>query len=154
MDYDWITPRLSTGAKIGGVEDVEILVDAGVTHCIDCTWDEADQQFSGTSLFAQHPALAVLWNPTDDDGQTKGPEWFGESVDFGFMALSKPQTKLYCHCDQGRNRGPSTAFCIMLAMGWEYDDALDMIHKARPKTIGFIRYADDAANSLHEMGYL
>lgn len=153
MDFDFITSRLATGAHLTDPADVEALVSAGITHTIDLTWSEEDEQFSSAGAFAAHPALAVLWNPTEDDGQTKGPEWFGQSVDFGFMALSKPHTKLYCHCDAGINRGPSTAATIMMAMGWTYNDSIQMIHTARPVTVGGIRYAPDAANALKELGY-
>ena len=149
-DFDFITTRLATGAAITDPADVEALVAAGVTHVIDCTTNS----FESTTLFAQHPALTVLYNPTEDDGSTKGIEWFEPTVEFGFMALSHPHQKLYCHCDAGQNRGPSTAFCVMLVMGWEYDTAIEMIHKARPVTIDHIRYAPDAANTLIEMGYL
>lgn len=154
VDFDFITPRLATGARLSSVEDAEILVEAGITGIIDCTWLEPDQQYTDTQVFAAHPALSVLWNPTIDDGETKGVDWFEPSIDFAFQTLSKPRSALYCHCDQGRNRGPSTAFAVMLALGWTYDTAIEMIHTARPATIGWLRYANDAANALREMGYL
>lgn len=154
MDYNFITPRLATGAALSGPADVEVLVAAGISHVIDLTDAEADQGYDDVGAFADHPAITVLWNPTADDGTHKGPEWFQESVWFGLSALVEPHRKLYTHCSAGVNRGPSTAFAIMLAMGWSYNDALTTIHTARPVTQNGIIYAADAANGLTTLGYL
>lgn len=148
--FDFVTPRLATGGALRGPEDAEWLVAEGVTHVIDCTTDSYDD----TEAFALHPDLMVLWNPTRDDGTYKGPQWFAPSLQFAFMTLSQPRTKLYAHCHSGMNRGPSTAFAVMLASGFSYDLALDLIHEARPITQGHVRYAADAANALHELGFL
>jgi hypothetical protein len=150
MDFNFVTPRLATGAALQSSQDVDVLVGADITHVIDCTLDS----YETTAAFALHPALSCLWNPTQDDGQTKGVEWFHPSVEFGLMVMSYPDSKLYCHCSAGINRGPSTAFCIMLALGWTYNDALGAIHTARPATVNGVRYAQDAANALTTLGYL
>jgi len=150
MDYDFVTTRIATGAAIKGPQDVEVLVNAGITHVIDCTSDS----YETTLAFAQHPALSCLWNPTPDDGAYKGPDWFRPSIEFGMMAMGMTETKLYAHCHGGKNRGPSTAFCLMLVMGWAYDAAVSTIHTARPITRGHLRYAADAANALRILGYL
>jgi hypothetical protein len=149
ISFDFITPRLATGGGVESYEDVEQLVLAGVTHSIDCTWQEADQ-----SYMAIHPAISVLWNPTEDDGGPKPPSWFKESINFAYMALALPHTKVYCHCKEGRNRGPSTALAVMLALGWDFDVAVGLIHNQRPETYGYLRYAPDAANAVRELGYL
>jgi hypothetical protein len=149
IDFQFITPRLATGTLVSSYQDIEQLAYAGITHSIDLTWKEADQSF-----MASYPGIAVLWNPTDDDGQYKPPVWFGQSINFAFMALALPHTKIYCHCKGGLNRGPSTAFAIMLALGWDFDVALDLIHQQRPATYGWVRYAVDAANAVKELGYV
>jgi protein-tyrosine phosphatase len=148
IDFSAITPRLGTGGQLNTYVDAEQLVLAGYTHSIDLTWDEADQ-----SIMASHPLLSVLWNPTEDDGQHKEPSWFKQSIDFAFMALAQPNTKVYCHCKDGHNRGPSTCLAIMMATGWDFDVAIDLIHTQRPATYGMIRYAVDAANAVKELGY-
>jgi hypothetical protein len=35
VDYDWITNRVATGAALSSAEDVQVLVDAGVTAVVD-----------------------------------------------------------------------------------------------------------------------
>lgn len=151
LDFDYITPRLATGGALSGPEDAEELVRRGITHVIDCTNNSYE---TDTSWMANHPALSVLWNPTPDDGTTKGADWFVPSVEFALMAIGNPGTACYAHCHAGHNRGPSTAFAIMLAMGWAYDAAIEAIHQARPVTVGHIRYAADAANALLAAGFL
>lgn len=154
VNFDFIIPRLATGGALGDPADVETLVTAGITHVVDCTDSEADANYDDTGTFANHPALAVLWNPTLDDGAVKEPSWFEQSVDFAMMALAKPNTAVYTHCTAGMNRGPSTAFAILLMLGFDYNTAISMIHTARPITVGGIRYAADAANGLKTLGYI
>lgn len=149
ISFDFVTPRIATGSAVLHYDDAQQLAYAGITHVVDCTWDEADQ-----SIMASHPILSVLWNPTQDDGQHKDAHWFGESIEFGLMALFKPHCKLYTHCLNGRNRGPSTAFAVMLTLGWDYDTAMDLIHTKRPQTVGYVQYATDAANAVRELGYI
>jgi hypothetical protein len=148
IDFDFITACLATGNAIESPDDVEQLALAGITHVIDCTWDEADQYYLGAD-----PRISCLWNPTEDDGQAKDPMWFMHSVEYYFMAAAKPHTKVYTHCTNGKNRGPSTAFAILFAFGIDYDLAIDMIHKARPITLNGLKYVNDAANGLQYLGY-
>ena len=149
IDFDFITPILATGGHLENYEDAEQLALAGITHVVALNWDEND-----VTIMAGHPVFSTLWNPTEDDGQPKDPSWFSPSIEFGLSMLLKPWTKLYCHCKEGRNRGPSVALAVMLACGWEFDTAIDLIHTKRPVTYGGIRYAADAANAVRELGYL
>ncbi len=146
MDYNWITLRLSTGAALSGPDDAAALVAAGVTHIIDCI-DGSDD----TALFAATVGCLVLWNPTADDGQTKPPSWFETSLAFALPALALPHAKVYAHCAAGVNRGPSTAYAIMRALGWGGPDAEAAIRKARPQVN--IAYKDDADAAILALGY-
>jgi hypothetical protein len=47
-----------------------------------------------------------------------------------------------CHCHMGINRGPSLAFAVLLALGWEPVRALDAIRSVRP--VAYMGYAEDA----------
>ena len=59
---------------------------------------------------------------------------------------------MLAHCHMGINRGPSMGFAILLALGWDAEEALDAIHAARP--IAFIAYAEDALRWHHGEGHL
>jgi hypothetical protein len=147
-DFDFVTSRLATGAAITGPADVQALSSAGITHIIDCRDD-----FDDAPLLANDPAMSYLWNGVPDDGNaaTHGDAWFGKSLRFALPALSGPHVKLYCHCAAGRNRGPSTAFAIMLASGFTASDAESIIRAARP--IVGLAYKTEAVASVTSLGY-
>jgi protein-tyrosine phosphatase len=147
-DFNFVTTRLATGAAITGSVDVLALAAAGITHVIDCRDD-----FDDTPLLASHAAISYLWNGMPDDGDpaTHGDAWFGKSLAFALPALSSPHTKVYCHCAAGVNRGPSTAFAIMLASGFTPSDAESIIRAARP-VVG-LAYKTEAIASATNLGY-
>jgi protein-tyrosine phosphatase len=140
-DFNFVTSRLATGAAISSADDVQALVDAGVTHVVNCVPGEDDN-----ALFAAHPKIHVLYNPTEDDGQHKPPEWFFKSIYFAMEGLSHHKRKVYAHCAAGVNRGPSTCFAIMLALGWTAESAEATIRAARPQ-VG-LAYKQDAETAL------
>lgn len=147
MDYSWINSRLATGAALSGPADAQVLAAAGVTHVVDVT-DAGDD----TPLFAALPGVHVLWNPTADDGvHPKPPSWFETSLAFALPALAQPHVKVYAHCSAGVNRGPSTAYAIMRALGFTPGDANTTIRAARPQ-VG-LAYAADADAALQTLGY-
>jgi protein-tyrosine phosphatase len=120
-------------------------LSAGITHCIDLR-----AEFNDGPLFAGRQ-VAYLWNPTSDDGKHKSPTWFGRSIVFALDALSHRHHKVYAHCAAGVNRGPSTCFAIMLALGFAPVDAELIIRKARPQ-VG-LAYRDDAIAAIPALGY-
>jgi protein-tyrosine phosphatase len=144
-DFSVITPRLVTGAAITDPEDVAALITAGVTHVIDCRDD-----FDDSELLADH-GLLYLWNGTPDDGTTKPPAWFDRSLSFALPAIAQPRTKIYAHCAAGVNRGPSTAYAILRALGWLPTVADALIRSKRPQ-VG-LAYAGDADNAIFALGY-
>jgi hypothetical protein len=147
-DFNFVTSRLATGSAINGPADVQALVAAGVTHIIDCRDD-----FNDAPLLAGAPAISYLWNGVPDDGNpaTHGDAWFSKSLGFALPALSSPHNKVYCHCAAGVNRGPSTAFAIMLASGFTSSDAESIIRAARP-VVG-LAYKTEAIASVANLGY-
>jgi hypothetical protein len=149
MDFDFVTARLATGAKLTAPEDVNVLAQPGITHIIDCRDD-----FNDAPLLANHPNILYLWNGVPDDGRPKPTAWFQKSLAFGLPALAQPKTKLYCHCAAGINRGPSTAYAILIALGLGHREARAMIIAHRPKTIIGVRYADDAEQAITALGYV
>src|SRR2546423_1161471 len=81
VDYNFVDNRLATGAALSGPDDVKAMVDAGITHVIDCRGE-----FDDAPLFAQFPQIHYLYNGTNDDGQPKSVEWFQKSIEFALQA--------------------------------------------------------------------
>lgn len=118
----------------------------GVTHVINLRRDP--EYVSSIQVVA---GIVLLWNPTEDDGLPKPPEWFGRSIDFALSALSSPRTKVAVVCCEGNNRAPSTALAILLAQGLKREDALELILNERPTAE--ILYSRDAERAVRELGY-
>jgi protein-tyrosine phosphatase len=148
VSFDFITKRLATGGAIGSAADVQTLKDAGISAVIDCRDDQDDGPLLATS------GLIYLWNPTADDGQPKGPDWFGRSLSFALPLLSQPHHKVLCHCAAGINRGPSTAYCLMIALGFSPAWCRAEIILHRPVCVAGVRYADDAEVAVKALGYV
>lgn len=144
-DFSFVNSRLATGAGLSSPEDAAEIIKAGITHVVDCT-DASDD----TALF-MNMGVMVLWNPTADDGQVKDPDWFSRSLAFALPALVAPLHKVYAHCSAGVNRGPSTCYCIMRALGFSSQDAESIIRAARPQVQ--IAYKNDADNAIKAIGY-
>ena len=145
LSWNFITPRLATGGGITVEGDVQELADQGITHVIDTTDAEDDAPLITHSM-------AYLYNPTADDGTHKEPAWFGTSLTFALPVFAVPRAKLYAHCTAGMNRGPSTAYAIMLALGWDGPGALALI---KTKRLGAsVAYAADAVRAVSALGYV
>lgn len=142
-DANFVTDRLAVGGGLSGHrlvahQQIVELMDLGITHIADlrAEWSDAE-------LVAEHaPDIAYLHHPVEDAGQAIPADYFQTLADWATDALAQPHTKLLVHCHAGVNRGPSGAFTVLLAQGWDVRDALDAIRAVRP--IAWIDYADDA----------
>ena len=83
----------------------------------------------------------------DDDGGVQPDEWFDAGVQAAVEALSDPDAVVLVHCHMGVNRGPSMAYAILLALGWDAVEALNAIRAARP--IAGVIYAGNALSWWH-----
>lgn len=83
------------------------------------------------------PDIRRVWLPTLDDGSPRDPRWFD-----GIATAAGDEESVLVHCHMGVARGPSAAFAILLARGWDELDALDAIMFGRP--IATVLYAADA----------
>lgn len=145
-DFSQITGRLLTGAAVNSSADVDALAAAGVTHIIDCR-----AEFDDAMLLSSHPHMLYLWNGMADDGLPKPATWFGKSFAFALPALAMPDTKIYAHCAAGINRGPSMAYALMCACGWDGPTALALIKAKRP--VAQARYSGDADKAIISLGF-
>jgi hypothetical protein len=144
---NFVTTRLATGGAFRRPAELQYLVEAGVTHVINCRVSSSD-----VALLAHR--LIYLHDPTFDNGGPKPVAWFRPAIEFALVALAAPGNVVYVHCRKGVNRGPSMCYAIMRALGWSRADALRAIHNGRPITRGGIRYARDADRAVRVLGYL
>jgi hypothetical protein len=145
MDFNFVNNRVATGAAISSSTDVDVLVKAGVTHIIDCR-----AEFDDAGLL-QGRNIGYLYNGVWDDGKPKPVDWFQKSINFALAALVQPHNKVYAHCAAGVNRGPSTCYSILRALGMNQADAEATIRKARPQ-VG-LYYKKDADAAITQLGY-
>lgn len=126
MDMTWVTGRIAVGGGIWTEDNMAAVSRAGVTHIIDM-----QIEFDDTKLAGPH-AIAVLWNPIDDDFQPKPPEIFERGVEFATEALGQEGTKVFIHCAAGVHRAPMMTLAVLCSMGWTPEAAQDLIEKERP----------------------
>ncbi len=125
MDMSWVTDRIAVGGGIWNAVRMAEVAGAGVTHVIDM-----QIEFDDTPLAGPH-GIEVLWNPVDDDFQPKPPEIFQRGVDFALAALEQDDSKLLIHCAAGVHRAPMMALAVLRALGWEADQACNLIQTRR-----------------------
>lgn len=90
--------------------------------------------------------VITLHNPTEDDKQPKGKDYWARTVTFALQCLEDPNTKLLVHCKAGVNRSAGHAYAILRALGYGAEEAWEMLKKARPQVKP--RYVEDVENSL------
>lgn len=126
MDMTWVTERIAVGGAIWSDVNMQEVARSGVTHIIDM-----QIEFDDTEL-ARPYGVEVLWNGTDDDFQPKPPELFQRGVEFARAALDVDETKVYIHCAAGVHRAAMMALALLGSLGWEIDDAMELIQGRRP----------------------
>ena len=120
-----MTDRIAVGGGIWNEENMEELVQQGVTHIIDM-----QIEFDDRPLAEPYP-VEVLFNPTDDDFLPKPPELFQAGVDFALEALDAPKNRIYIHCAAGVHRAPMMTLAILRVLGWSLQDAKSLIQERR-----------------------
>jgi len=126
MDMTWVTARIALGGGIWTAQKMAEVARAGVTHILDM-----QIEFDDTPLAEPH-GISVLWNPTDDDFQSKPPEIFERGVEFALEALDAEGSKLFVHCAAGVHRAPMMTLAILGSLGWDVEEAIGMIEVRRP----------------------
>ncbi len=126
MDMTWVTDRIAVGGGIWNAENMAAVARAGITHIIDM-----QVEFDDTSLAEPH-GIDVCWNPVDDDFEPKPREVFERGVEFALAALEASEAKLFVHCAAGVHRAPMMTLALLCVLGWNIDDAMDLIEARRP----------------------
>jgi protein-tyrosine phosphatase len=140
MDMTWATDRIAVGGGIWNDENMEELVNVGITHIIDMQVEFDDR------LIAEPYDVKVLYNPTDDDFQPKPPELFQRGVEFALEALDEPRSKIYIHCAAGVHRAPMMTLALLRVQGWSLKDARELIQRRRY----VVDFADVYVESVEE----
>jgi dual specificity phosphatase 3 len=148
-NLDFITPNLATGGDLpnetpDAIRDLEEWQQMGITHVIDNRLEWDDSKF----VAQWAPDMSYLHNGVDDHGERMPDGWFNEGVPFALEAFAEPNSKVLVHCHMGINRGPSLAYAVLLASGWDPIEALTAIRSARP--IAGLLYAEDALDWHHQ----
>ena len=140
MDITWLTDRVAVGGGIWTADNMVKVAQAGVTHIIDM-----QIEFDDTPL-AVKQGITVLWNPTDDDFEHKPADLLRRGVEFAQAALDEPGTKLFIHCAAGVHRGPMMALAVLGSMGWDIEEAMELIQSRRP----VVDFADVYVRSVED----
>lgn len=142
LNFDQITERIFVGSRPRTPADWKRLEFAAI-NCVLNVCETADPPDSP-------PGWTYMWNPAADDGQPKPALWFQRSIKWALAQLSTPGDRIYVHCVDGVNRGPSTVYAILRAFGLSKLDAALQVHASRIVTAVGLRYAADAdAAILH-----
>lgn len=142
-DQLWIGGDLSSYDEELAGRQLRELVDHGLTHILDVREEWSDEEH----VAREQPQLHYLSHGIPDLGQEVDADWFDDAVDFALEALTEPGNVLLAHCHAGINRGPSVGFAILLALGQDPIDALELIRRERP--FAMIAYAEDALRWAH-----
>jgi protein-tyrosine phosphatase len=126
MDITWVTDRIAVGGGIWTAENMAKVAEAGITHVIDM-----QIEFDDTPL-GEEFGVEVLWNPTDDDFEFKPASLFRRGVEFAETALQKDGAKIFVHCAAGVHRAPMMTLALLGSMGWELNEAMELIEGRRP----------------------
>ena len=142
-NLNFITSQLATGGDLAAnndatIHDLEEWQRLGITHVIDNRLEWSDEGF----VADRAPEIGYLHNGVDDAGQRMPDAWFNLGVSFAQRAMQLQASRVLVHCHMGINRGPSLAYAVLLAEGWDPIKAIDAIRSARP--IAAMGYAEDA----------
>jgi len=140
-DISWLTNSLATGGDFdynAVVANAQLrdLLKQQVGVVIDTRIEDDD-----AAIWSKHP-VEYHHIPEDDyQGNHIDPADFDKAVMIARDAQARG-LKVFVHCHMGINRGPSTAYAILLDQGWDPAEAFDLIRAKRP--ISAVYYAEDA----------
>jgi protein tyrosine phosphatase (PTP) superfamily phosphohydrolase (DUF442 family) len=141
-DISFVTPWLAVGGAIATEEDVEEILEQGITHIINCRVGVDDNQLL-------RGRAGYLWDPAPDDRKPKPSRWFIDAITFTKAAIKDPGAKVLVHCTGGIDRSPSVAYAILRSMGHSEAEAEHAVLSGRPEArFPYKRDADAAIRAL------
>lgn len=125
MDYSAITEELFIGETPTPL-DYHILRDLGVRLVIN-------MRIERRPFFDLHtPPLDFLWLPTLDNPILVIPIRFLVRGVQAALETIRNGGKVYTHCQKGRHRGVAMGASILIALGYDPFEAMDLIKLQRP----------------------
>ena len=140
-NWAWITDDLATGGDFGllpreAVRLAKLALDEGVRLVVDLRIEDND-----TVLWEDSGVTYLNLGTDDAEGHHIPASLFDKAVE-AVRGVAGRGAKALVHCHMGVNRGPSTAYAVLLDRGYGPVQAWNMIRKARPQAA--IYYAMDA----------
>lgn len=147
LDAHPVTSWLLLGAAPDSTRAVDELLGRGVTHVLDCR----------TPRPMPPPAAicpGLVWSsaPSEDDGASRGTDWYSACLAFAELAAREENARLYVHRAAGVNRSPAAAYTILRSRGWKASAARARILACRAQASP--RYFEDAEQRLAELGLI
>ena len=125
MDFSKITDSLFIGTTPRN-EDYDLLRDLGVRLVINMRFEKRPH------WDRHHPPLKFLWLPTiDSPGLVIPIRWLIRGT-LAALDTFKTGGKVYVHCQRGRHRGVAMGAAILIAQGYNPQEAMDLIKAQRP----------------------
>ncbi len=125
MNFSQITECLFIG-DTPFVKDYDLLRELGVRLVINMRLEKAP--FSDP----HHPPLKFLWLPTVDNPMLVIPIGFLVRGVKAALETIQAGGKVYTHCQKGRHRGVAMGASILIALGYDPAEAMELIKKERP----------------------
>jgi dual specificity MAP kinase phosphatase len=125
MDFSKITDNLFIG-DTPRRDDYDTLRDLGVRLIINMRFEKRPD------LDLHRPPLNFLWLPTiDSPGLVIPVRFLIRGVHAALETICKGG-KVYAHCAKGRHRGVAMGAAILIALGYDPDEAIELIKVQRP----------------------
>jgi hypothetical protein len=105
--------------------DYDLLRDLGVRLVINMRFEKRP------AVDPHEPPLDFLWLPTFDSPGLVIPIRFLIRGVQAAMQTIQTGGKVYAHCGKGRHRGVAMGAAILIALGYQPDDAIDLIKSQR-----------------------
>jgi protein-tyrosine phosphatase len=130
MDYSLITDFMFVG-KTPSLKDQEILLNLGVSLIINMRFEARPHRDS---------PIPTLWLPTIDSPLIWIPlRALKKGVDAALKTIQDGGV-VYIHCHGGIHRAAAMACCILIALGFSPESAMNQVKTRRPKADPYIWY--------------
>lgn len=108
------------------MDDYDCLRDLGVRLVINMRFEKRP------ASDRHHPPLHFLWLPTVDSPGLVIPIRFLMRGVCAALETIRSGGKVYAHCARGRHRGVAMGAAILIALGYDPDQAMQLIKLRRP----------------------